>query len=293
MLKMIATLEETLNRHTAFLAERGVESPRLQSELLVADVLQMPRLNLYLDSKRLLSPEAARQVEALVQRRANREPLQQILGATSFCGLEIAVRQDVFIPRPETEVLAERALKVLRSFQSSEREPIRVLDFGTGTGCLPIYLAVNVPAAECFAIDKSQAALDLAGANAATHGVSDRIRFVLADSVAALPETLRFHLVVSNPPYIPTAEIQTLEPEVRQFDPIAALDGGADGLDCYRQLAGSLPRILAPGGRWLTEFGDGQADALKELLQSSGWHAEDFWPDYSGRLRLFQARIND
>ena len=288
MLKMSATVSETVERHAAFLAECGVESPRLQCELLLAEVLKMPRLNLYLEANRSLAPEVSNQVEGLVRRRANREPLQHILGTTSFCGLEIAVRRNVFVPRPETELLAERALEVLRGFRRTE--PIRVLDFGTGTGCMPIFLAANFPAAEFFALDQSAAALDLARVNSSTHRVSDRIQFILGDSVAALPQQFRAHLVVSNPPYIPAGEIPQLEPEVRDFDPIAALDGGADGLDCYRQLADSLPGILAPQGCWLAEFGDGQADSLRDLLETRGWKVEQVWPDYSGAARMFHAR---
>lgn len=290
MFAMSASVLETLERHTALLAERGVESPRLQSELLLAAALGLPRLNLYLDLNQPLSDEVLDRTEQTVRRRANREPFQQIVGSTSFCGLDLAVRPNVFIPRPETELLAERALNVLKAMRRTGTEPARVLDFGTGTGCLAIYLAANSARADLVAMDQSEAALDLARGNAARHGLTDRIRFCLGNTPAALPPGDQFNLVVSNPPYIPTAEIPTLAPEVRDFDPPAALDGGPDGLDCYRMLADTLPGILAPDGYWLAEFGDGQAESLTELLGCRGWFVEGLWPDYSGRLRMFQTR---
>ena len=291
MLAVSATVWETIERHTALLAERGVESPRLQSELLLAAALRVPRLNLYLDTNKPILHDVLVEMEESTRRRSNREPFQQIVGSTSFCGIEIAVRRGVFIPRPETELLAERALEVLAQPNRFEVKPSRVLDFGTGTGCIAVALAAKNAEIELVALDKSPAALDLARENAAQYRLAHRIQFLLADRLAVVPAGLPFDLVVSNPPYIPTAEIQTLSPEVRDFDPFDALNGGADGLDTYRMLADSLPAHLAPNGCWLAEFGDGQSDSLQDLLRSRGWRVECIWPDYSGRLRIFKARL--
>src|SRR5262249_34624698 len=162
----------------------------------------------------------------------------------SFCGLEIAVNRNVLIPRPETELLAQRAATLLQPLPAP-----RVLDLGTGSGCLAIALAVNCPAADIVATDISEEALQVARANAARHGVGAQIQFHRGDGFAAVPGHLRFDLIVSNPPYVASAEIAALEPEVRDHDPRLALDGGADGLEFYRRLAVEAPASLKPAGR--------------------------------------------
>ncbi len=278
------TVLEVIQRSTDFLAKKGVESPRLQIELLLAHVLQLPRLKLYLNFERALTEAELETLRALVKRRGEREPLQHILGSTSFCGLEIEVNRHVLIPRPETELLAERAAGLLNGGEAPA-----VLDFGTGSGCLAIALAVKCPMARIHALDVSEEALNVARANAARHGASERIQFLQGDGLAALPGDARYDLIVSNPPYIPTAEIATLEPEVRDHDPRAALDGGTDGLEFYRRLAGGAPERLQPGGRMVWEIGDGQETALRELLAGQMWIVEAVERDYTGRPRILTA----
>ena len=281
------TVLEVIQRSTEFLAKKGVDSPRLQTELLLAQLLQMPRLKLYLNFDRPLVESELKTLRAWVHRRAEREPLQHILGTTSFCGLEIAVNRDALIPRPETELLTERAAQLLSTFHG----PLStVLDFGTGTGCLAIALAVKCPQASICALDVSAVALDLARVNAARHHVSERIQFHCGDGFAALPGGVTFDLLVSNPPYIPSAEIETLEPEVRLHDPRLALDGGADGLNFYRRLANEAPPFVKPGGRILLEFGDGQTTAVREIFERQKWIVEAVERDYSDRERILTAR---
>jgi release factor glutamine methyltransferase len=228
------TVLEVIQRSSEFLARKGVESPRLQIELLLAHVLQMPRMKLYLNFERPLTEPELDTLRGLVKRRSEREPLQHIVGSTSFCGFDIAVSRDALIPRPETELLAERAVEFLTTFDS---QSATVLDFGTGSGCVAISLAKKRPTVTVHALDVSDAALQVARQNAARHEAGERIRFHSGDGFAALPSGVAFDLIVSNPPYIPSAEIRDLEPEVRDFDPSLALDGGADGLDFYRRLA--------------------------------------------------------
>jgi release factor glutamine methyltransferase len=278
------TVLEVIQRSTDFLAKKGAESPRLQIELLLAHVLQLPRLKLYLNFDRTLLDDELETLRALVKRRGGREPLQHIIGSTSFCGLEIAVNRHVLIPRPETELLAERAAEILK-----QRPAGTVLDFGTGSGCLAIALAVKCPAAEVRAVDVSEEALQVARGNAARHGVETRIQFHLGDGFMAVPGPLQFDLIVSNPPYIASAEIAALEPEVRDHDPRVALDGGADGLDFYRRLAAEAPGFLKPGGRGLFEFGDGQETALLEIFATQKWIVENCERDYTGRARMLIA----
>ena len=301
------TVLEVIQRSAPFLEQKGVESPRLQIELLLAQVLKMPRLKLYLNFDRALTEPELTMLREMVKRRAAREPLQHILGSMSFCGLEIKSSRAALVPRPETELLAERAWQWLGTLASGlartpdacpagpeagapSQDTKLVLDFGTGTGCIALAIAKNAPAAEIHAVDVSGEALALAKENAAANALAERITFHQGDGFAALPHELVFDLIVSNPPYIASAEIATLEPEVRDFDPRAALDGGEDGLDFYRRLAREAGRFLNPGGRLMVEFGDGQADDLKKIFSTENWIVDEIVADYSARPRILMAR---
>lgn len=280
------TVLEVIQRSSEFLARKGVDSPRLQIELLLAHVLQMPRMKLYLNFERSLTDAEAEAVRELVKRRGDRQPLQHLVGSVSFCGIEIMVNGDVLIPRPETELLAEQAWSFLGILGA---KPATVLDFGTGSGCLAIATAAKIPEALVHAVDISEAALVVARRNAERHGLTERIQFHSGDGFAGLPTDLVFDLIVSNPPYLPADEIATLQPEVRDHDPVLALDGGADGLDFYRRLAVEGSSRLRAGGRLMLELGDGQAPAVAELLGASGWSVERVEKDYSGRDRILIA----
>lgn len=281
------TVLEAIQKSTEFLTKKGVDSPRLQTELLLSHLLKMPRMKLYLNFERTLNSTEVDQLRELVRRRSQREPLQHITGSTSFCGYEIRVNRDVLVPRPETELLAECAWE----FLAARPAPVSALDFGTGSGCLAIALAAKFPAAQVVALDISEAALAAARANAAQNQVAERIQFFCGDGFAALPEGTLFDLIVSNPPYIPTAEIATLQPEVRDFDPRGALDGGADGLDFYRRLAREAREFLRPGGKIMLEFGDGQAPDIRALFENQKWIVEAVKDDYSQRARILIAGI--
>jgi len=281
------TVLEVIQRSAAFLAKKGVDAPRLQVELLLAGVLQVPRLKLYLDFERKLTGSELESVRELVKRRGNRVPLQHLLGSACFCGLEIKVNGHVLVPRPETELLAEHARQFLSTLNAP---PSTALDFGTGSGCIAIVLSVRCPSTRMHAVDISPEAINVACENAALHGVAGRIQFHLGDGFAALPQGLSFDLIVANPPYIPSAEIDTLAPEVRDYDPRPALDGGADGLDFFRRLASEGARHLRPAGRVMLEFGDGQAEQIDEILVRHKWVVEKVEADYSGRPRVLVAR---
>jgi release factor glutamine methyltransferase len=325
---------EVIKRSAEFLAKKGVDSPRLQVELLLAHRLRVPRMKLYLDFERQLAPGELEDLREMLQRRGRREPLQHIIGSTSFCGLEMAVNPQVLVPRPETELLGELGWKFLNAElgmrnaecgENSAKTKLRIespnrapppqpsppmgereknvpptvhgegsrngegkpsaLDFGTGSGCLAIALAVKCSMAEVIAVDISAEALAVAQRNAATHEVESRIRFLGGDGFKALPAEQRFDLIVSNPPYIPSADIATLQPEVRH-DPRLALDGGADGLDFYRRLALEAGPFLKPGGRMMLELGDGQAGAATDIFTQQKWIVEAVKDDYNGTPRI-------
>ncbi len=299
---MRVTVLEAIQKSTEFLGKKNVESPRLQTELLLAHLLKLPRMKLYLNFDRVLSPTETDALRELVKRRGLREPLQHIVGSTSFCGFEIAVGRQALIPRPETELLAELGWQFLLS--ASANAPGRetgvpaALDFGTGTGCIAIVLAAKCPDATVTALDVSADALALAKENAARNNVAERIEFLLGDGLAALAGNTdapadrprSFDLLISNPPYIASAEVATLEPEVRDFDPRTALDGGVDGLDFYRALAAQAKPFLKSGGKVMLEFGDGQADAIKKIFEDENWIVEAVKEDYSQRARILIAR---
>ncbi len=305
------TVLEVIQKSADFLAKKGVDSPRLQVELLLAHLLKMPRMKLYLNFERQLSEAELAALRALVVRRGQREPLQHLTGSTSFCGLEIAVNKHVLIPRPETELLAELGWQFVNQLKTNDSTLKTILDFGTGSGCLAIALAAKCPAAQVTALDISPDALAVAQQNAAGNKVAERIEFLQGDGFAAMtqrwgerprepkPTTAdgspgvsphQFDLIVSNPPYIASAEIATLQPEVRDHDPRPALDGGADGLDFYRRLAAEAAAFLKPGGKLMMEFGDGQADDLQKIFTAQKWVVEAVQEDYSHRARILIVR---
>ena len=301
------TVLEAIQKSAEFLAKKSVESPRLQTELLLAHLLKMPRMKLYLNFSRALTSAETDALRELVKRRGQREPLQHIVGSTSFCGHEIAVNCHVLVPRPETELLAESGWQFLSTLNPRLSA---CLDFGTGSGCIAIALAAKCPAAKIVATDISAEALILARENASRNKVAERIEFRPGDGFAAIQSEGRvpnqvseildsqslslreFDLIVSNPPYIPSAEIETLQPEVRDFDPRAALDGGRDGLDFYRALAAQAKSFLKPDGKIMLEFGDGQADAIKKIFEGEKWIVEAVKEDYSQRARILVARAS-
>jgi release factor glutamine methyltransferase len=286
---------EVIQRSTEFLAKRQVDSPRLQTELLLAHLLAMPRMKLYLNFDRALTATEIDGFRELIKRRGQREPLQHITGSTSFCGLEMTVNRHVLVPRPETELLAERGWEFLNQFKTSAPEPTRsqslsALDLGTGSGCLAIALAVKCPAVHVEAVDVSAEALAVAKQNAIRHDVADRLRFLEADGLQGLPMGTFFDLIVSNPPYVPTPEIEKLDPEVRDHDPRQALDGGPDGLNFFRRLAAEAGPFLKATGKMMLEFGDGQEQTLPALFEKQNWIVESILPDYTQRPRLLIAR---
>lgn len=285
------TVLESIQLGTDFLTRKGVESPRLQTELLIAHVLALPRMQLYLQFERPLSdPETAR-LRELLKRRGQREPLQHIVGSVSFCGIELAVNRSVLVPRPETEILAERGWCYLQELAADPGREITAVDIGTGSGCLAIALAAHSDRAKIAATDISLAALEVARANAArVPQAANRIQFLHGSGFEPLPSDARFDLIISNPPYISRSEIETLDPEVRNFDPRAALDGGEDGLDFYGLLAEQGARWLKTTGRMLLEFGDGQETEIRKLLEAQNWVVEGVFEDYTRRPRIIMAK---
>src|SRR5437763_16424538 len=287
---ILLTILEVIQRSAEFLEKKGVDSPRLQTELLLAHILKLPRRQLYLNFERSLSEAELDSFRELIKRRGQREPLQHIVGSVSFCGLEIGVNPRVLIPRSETELLAEHGWQFLNQLSSPNPQLLTALDWGTGSGCLAIAFAVKCPRVEVYASDISPEALDLARQNAARHGVVERIHFLQGDGFTAIPAGTQFDLLISNPPYIPSAEIETLQPEVRDYDPRQALDGGPDGLDCILRLALEAAHFLKPHAKMMLEFGDGQAEGVRQIFTAQKWIVESIVEDYTRRARIAITR---
>jgi release factor glutamine methyltransferase len=278
------TVLELIQNTTAFLQRKGVESPRLSIEYLLAEALGKRRLDLYLGHDQGLPEQILEPLRDKVRRRSEGEPLQHLLGSWEFYGRRFKTDRRALIPRPETERLAELTLKQIPI------DPLpgtRLVDIGTGSGVLAITLAVERPNLEILAIDISAETLALAQENAVMHGVSDRIKWLQTDLLAGADTDLNF--VVANLPYIPTAEIGQLSLEV-QHDPRLALDGGADGLEVIRRLITEAPPHLQPGACILLEIGVSQASQVAEVFELQKY--SDIWveKDYQGVERFVSAK---
>jgi release factor glutamine methyltransferase len=264
-----------------FFAQRQVDAPRLTAELLLARALGCDRVRLYLDfDKPLGEPELAR-FRDLVRRRADGEPTAYLTGAREFFGRRFAVDPRVLVPRPETELLLEAALAALP-------EGGAALDLGTGSGVLAVSLKLERPSARVTAVDRSAAALEVARANAAA--LAAEVAFLEGDLFGPLPPGARFDLVVSNPPYVPAAELDRLQREV-QREPRLALDGGPDGLAVLRRIVAGAPRWLGPGGALLLEMHESHLEALPALCRQAGFAQVEARRDLAGLPRLTVARL--
>ncbi len=271
-------LLEVLRGTERYLADRGVESPRLNAEHLLAHALGLKRMELYLQFDRPLTEAERAPLRDLVKRRGTREPLQHVLGTAEFHGRTFTCDKRALVPRPETEQLVELALGMTK-----DKPAATLLDTGTGSGVIALTLALELPSAILHATDLSPDALALATENTARHALTGRIVFHQADLLP--PGDVRFDLIIANLPYIPEEDIASLSPEVRH-DPSSALDGGADGLDLIRRLIETAPGRLAPGGALLLEIGLGQADAVNALLSARKFRDISVRPDYQNIPRF-------
>jgi release factor glutamine methyltransferase len=260
-----------------------------EAHLLLAHALGMSPVALRLaDPKAVITAAAKVDYEGLIARRLNHEPIAYILGAREFWSLPFKVSPNVLIPRPDSETLVQAALTRARAERWAAP---RVLDLGTGSGCLLLSVLSELPAAVGVGVDQSSAALAVAQENAQSLGLADRAAFIASDWDAGLGPERRFELILSNPPYIPTADIASLMPDVRDHEPVEALDGGADGLDPYRLLVRRLRRRLAPDGAALFEVGAGQSDDVAQLCQAEGLMVQ-LHHDLAGIARCLEISVS-
>lgn len=253
------TVLELIRWGTTYFGQKGIESGRLTMELLLCEVLATRRIALYSDFERPLMPQELVQLRGYVQRIANHEPLQYVLGKADFFSLQFEVTPDVLIPRQETEILVERVIS-----QVADRKTC--LDIGTGSGIIAVAIAKHVPQSQWLCIDKSSGAVDVARRNADRHGVADQCTFQVMDILTQAPSQT-FDIICMNPPYIAASEVSTLDATVRDYEPHSALTDDADGLSFYRRLSHLGESLLNPNGLMVFELGWGQAESAVDLFK--------------------------
>ena len=282
------TAQRFLDWSSSCLDRAGVDNPRLDSEVLLAEVLKSSREHLLIAPRRELTEQEHQVYKNFVERRARWEPVSYILEKKEFWSLEFKVTPDVLVPRPETEVLLERFLDLITA--SEKDRPFQILDIGTGTGNIAVAVAKELSRAMITAVDNSKNALDIAGENARTHQVSDRIRFVHADLMDKDCGPV-YDFILSNPPYIETRRLDHLMTDVRAYEPRQALDGGPGGRDFYKRIIPRSFTVLKDGGSLLMEIGEDQAQRVSEIFRAHGGDAGvEVFPDYSGRDRIISAK---
>ncbi|MBN2798650.1 MAG: peptide chain release factor N(5)-glutamine methyltransferase [Deltaproteobacteria bacterium] len=275
-----------LERTTRFLKSRGIDTPRLDTELLLCKHMGVDRLHLYLSLDQPLGDAELAAMRPDVSRRGSREPLYWILGERGFHAIELHTPVGVLVPRPDTETLVEAALAVI----PRSEEPVYIADVGCGTGAIGLALAVARPEVRLFATDVSPAAIAATKENVRRLGLERRVAVLLGDLLSPIPPHRPVDWVLSNPPYIPSGELDGLQPEVSQHEPRLALDGGADGLDVYRRL---IPQGLARARQGvLVELGMGQADAVASIFRQHGLASPRRWSDLGGVERVVGGPIS-
>lgn len=265
----------------------GIDTAELDARLLAEAAFAMDRLELVNRERDELTPEQVKSFEAHARRRLEGEPVFRILGEKEFWGLSFKLNAATLVPRPETELLVEKALEIVGRLDKA-----RILDLGTGTGCIPISILTEYSDITAVAVDLAPEALEMARFNANRHGVGTRFTALQGSWFDPLEPGARFDLITSNPPYIESAEIETLMVEVREHDPRLALDGGADGLDSYRAIAASVQPMLAPGGRLIVELGIGQSAPVTVLFETARFAVLSIRNDLGGIPRALVAKFD-
>ncbi|MCT8971486.1 peptide chain release factor N(5)-glutamine methyltransferase [Microbaculum marinisediminis] len=285
------TLSETVLRARRRLAAAGVATPELDARVLAGHALGLDRAAMIAEGRRTLDDEDQARIEAVISRRLQGEPVGRILGHREFWGLEFLLGPDTLEPRPDSETVVQTALDFIDAGPGREA-PLRIADLGTGTGCLLVALLHELPAAYGLGVDIAAGAAGVATINAAENGVGGRAGFVVGNWLAALTSD-GFDVIVSNPPYIPTGDRVGLAREVADHDPIAALDGGADGLDAYRAILDDAARVLKPAGGLVLELGFGQRAAVAAIAETRGLNVRRTVRDLGGVERVLDVVRSD
>jgi len=301
------TIKETLSWAEEYLQSHGVPNCKTEAEYLLSHLLNCKRSGLYLKHDKSVAIDEFQRFMGWLNKRIAREPSQYIIGEQEFWGLEFKVTRDVLIPRPETEILVEEAVKTVRSQESEVRsqntkihyselrtpDSKLILDLCTGSGCIAVSLAKEIPDSQIYVVDISESALDVARENAERHSVVDKITFIQGNLFAPLRGlSLKVDLIVSNPPYVSRDMMKDLQPEIRDYEPEIAVYAGDDGLDFYRRIISESPAYLTQGGHLILEIGYGQAEEIKKLIEQSNAFADiSITKDFAGIDRVIKAQI--
>jgi len=267
------TIQNLVNQTTQYLTDKGVDSPRLSAELLLCHVLQMQRIELYTHFDKAVTKEQVDKLQELVKRTGENEPIAYLTGKSEFYSLEFEIRPACLIPRPETELLVERAIEFLRT----RKGPQLVCDLCTGCGCIAVAIAKNFANCEIIATDISDAALETAAKNVEKNNLRNRIKLLCGDLLDAIIPHLdveKFDLIVCNPPYVSAMEFEKLEKNVKDYEPRLALYAGTDGLDIYRKIIQQVDAFLKADGALMLEIGYAQGQAVHKLLEDTGVFSE-------------------
>lgn len=278
------TVKEILSRATLHLEEKKIDTPRLDAEILLAYVLNCRRLKLYTDAEKILTDEEISRLKKLIERRAEKIPVAYLIGTKEFMGLNFVVTPEVLIPRPDTEILTQCAIEFLQDFDGEKI----FADIGTGSGAICISVCKFVKNSFAVAVDISEKSLEVAKFNAEKFGVDDRINFFCGNLFEPLAGK-KFSAIVSNPPYIPTADLKNLQDEVKK-EPLTALDGGADGLNFYREIISTAPKFLLNGGLLAVEIGSTQAEDVKKIFAENNFCEIKILRDLAGLERVICAQ---
>ena len=284
---MIATYNDLyLDVRSVLRKEEAVDSPELEAREIVCSAANKSKEEFYRDQRLYASPEIVEQVQSMLQRRLAGEPVAYLVGEWEFYGLPLAVNPHVLIPRDDTAVLAEQAIAYLKE----QTDNVRVLDLCTGSGCIGLAIAAHVPDCRVVLADASEEALKVARVNVRINHLQKRTAILKVDALQAPPDSFDgFRCIVSNPPYIPTQDIEGLDVSVRDYEPRMALDGGEDGLTFYRAIAQKWKEALAPGGKLMFELGIGQADAVMRLMRHEGFGDLELFEDTQGIARVISG----
>jgi release factor glutamine methyltransferase len=282
----VLNIAEALRSGREILAEAEITEPRREANSLLGLALQKNQTFLIAHPEYELSTAEETTFREYVQRRAGREPLQHIAGRQEFYGLEFIVTPDVLIPRPETELLAETAVKLFR-----DSENVFFCEVGVGSGCISVALLYELKTARAISLDISAKALDIAEQNAVKNNVADRLELGVSDVFSALDKKQVFDLIISNPPYVPAEDVKGLQAEVRDHDPLIALTDGKNGLSIIEKLIIESPQYLKPGGYLLIEIGFNQSFAAREMVDLNVWRALDILPDLQGIPRMVKLQM--
>jgi release factor glutamine methyltransferase len=289
----LITIAEAIAEGARLLDRSGVADARRTAGLLMEHFLGADRAQLLVRSSEHIDDALLESYIRLAERRASGEPVHYIIGHQEFFGLDFKVDRSVLIPRPETEFLVEQVIALARDLNACSQKGLMIVDAGTGSGCIAVSLAVNIPRASILAIDISPAALDVARLNARNHGVESRIEFIEGDMLSPLSGRGldgAVDLLVSNPPYVPASSLHQLQREVRDWEPREALFGGEEGLDFYRRLLDEGKRYVKPGGSLVCEIGYSQLAAIRELIDLSAWQLTAVTSDLQGIPRTLSIR---